>query len=313
MSRTVLLTGACGFLGSHVATAWSRQFPADRLVVLDSLTYAGSRDNLAGVPHTFVRGDIADPRAVARAFADRIDIVVHLAAETHVDRSIDEPTAFVRTNVLGTQVLLDAARERGAPRFVHISTDEVYGSLGDSDIPTREDGPFRPSSPYAASKVGAEALVAAAHRTYGQDTVIARPANCFGLRQFPEKLIPVLLRAALAGAPLPLYGDGLYRRDWLAATEFADAILLLAERGSAGSAYNIPGSGERTNRDVAEAVCRATRVGSERIVSMRDRPGHDRRYATDGAQIRSLGFAPRLVLEDVLPALVTEALEKHRT
>ena len=308
-ARTILVSGAAGFLGSHVAEAWAGAWPGDRLVVLDALTYAGSRENLGKTPHIFVEGDIASPADVARAFAQagRVDIVLHLAAESHVDRSISAPSVFVRTNVLGTQTLLDAALHHGISRFVHISTDEVYGSIEEDEILPDETAAFRPSSPYAASKVGAEALVAAANRTWGLDTVIARPANCFGLRQFPEKLIPVLIKAALAGKSLPLYGDGLYRRDWLAAPEFARAILLLAERGGAGQAYNIPGSGERTNRSVAEAICQATNTTFSNIVRVADRPGHDRRYAMNGTKLKALGFEAKKTLEDLLPSMLSAA------
>lgn len=307
MNQRVLITGGCGFLGSHVAQLWAAKRPNDHIVVLDALTYAGKVSHLTGVPHQFVHGDVANPADVARAFVEQIDIVLHLAAETHVDRSIEAAATFVRTNVLGTQVLLDAARKTGVSRFIHVSTDEVYGSLADSAAPVPESTAFRPSSPYAASKVGGEALVSAANVTYGLPTVIARPANCFGLRQFPEKLLPVLIRAALSGAPLPLYGDGLYRRDWLAAPEFAQALFLLAHHGEAGTAYNIPGSGERTNRDVAEAVCYATGTDLGRIVRVADRPGHDRRYAVDGSRIRDLGFVAQEKIESALQDLIREA------
>lgn len=312
MNQRVLITGGCGFLGSHVAQFWAIERPNDQIVVIDALTYAGNVGNLTGVPHAFVHGDVANSDDVARAFTDPVDIVLHLAAETHVDRSIVSASTFVRTNVLGTQVLLDAARKNGVSRFVHVSTDEVYGSLAESSAAFAESSAFRPSSPYAASKVGGEALVFAANATHGLNTVIARPANCFGLRQFPEKLLPVLVRAALSGAPLPLYGDGLYRRDWLAAPELAQALFLLAHHGEAGAAYNIPGSGERTNRDVAEAVCRATGTDPAHIVRVADRPGHDRRYAVDGGRIRALGFAAQVGIESALPSLIREANESLR-
>lgn len=309
MSRTVLLTGAAGFLGSHVARAWAAQFPEDKLVVFDALTYAGNPANLAGVPHQFVRFDLADEAHTTKAFLENgpFDVVVHLAAETHVDRSIHSPATFVRTNVLGTQHLLDAARLYGVGRFLHVSTDEVYGSLAEGDSPVAESAAFRPSSPYAASKAGADCLVSAAHRTYGLPTLTVRPANCFGLRQFPEKLIPVLIRAALAGLPLPLYGDGLYQRDWLAAEDFAAAILLLTERGAIGQAYNVSGTGERTNLEIARLVCELTGISLARVRSVPDRPGHDRRYAVSGKKLAELGFAPTKTLESVLPAVVESA------
>jgi dTDP-glucose 4,6-dehydratase len=302
----LIVTGGAGFLGSHFVRRWEAARPDDTVVVIDALTYAGDLDKLGDSPCQFVHGDIADPPAVRAAFdaaAGGVDALVHFAAETHVDRSLQDAPTFVRTNVLGTQVLLDVARERGVGRFVHISTDEVYCSV---DAAVDETAPFRPGSPYAASKVGAEALVMAARNTWGLPVVVARPANAFGPRQYPEKLVPVLLRAALNGAPLPLYGDGLHVRDWVAAEELAEAITILVERGAVGEAYNLPGSGGRTNRSVAEAVCAAAGVSPALIDSVRDRPGHDRRYAMRGDKVAALGWTARRRLEDALPDLIAE-------
>ncbi len=301
----VLVTGGAGFLGHHLVARWRRERPGDRLLVLDALTYAADASRLGDTPlHV---GDVADPVAVRAAFErlGTVDLVVHMAAETHVDRSIATPAAFVRSNVVGTQVMLDVARERGAGRFLHVSTDEVYGSIAEGFVD--ESAPFRPGSPYAASKAGAEHLVAAAILTHGQDAVILRPANGFGRGQFPEKLLPVLCRAAVRGEPLPLYGDGLHCRDWVGAEDVARACILVATRGVAGAAYNLAGGGPRTNRSIALAICRLCGRGEDAIVSVPDRPGHDRRYAMDGSRLAALGFSPTITLESALPALIEEA------
>ncbi|MSQ03661.1 MAG: NAD-dependent epimerase/dehydratase family protein [Myxococcales bacterium] len=302
----VLVTGGCGFIGHHLVSRWAATRPADTLLVLDLLTYAGNASRLPG-DAALVVGDVADPAAVRAAFdrLGRVDALVHLAAESHVDRSIIDPARFVLTNVLGTQVLLDTARERGVGRFVHVSTDEVYGSVdvGAAD----EAAAFRPGSPYAASKAAGELLVHAAHNTWRLPTVVARPANTFGTGQFPEKLLPVLARAAVAGAPLPLYGDGLHQRDWLAVDDLCDALMLLVDRAADGSVWNIPGGGGRTNRSVAEAICGVAGVSLSLITSVADRPGHDRRYAMDGSAIHALGFRASRSLDAALPALVAEA------
>ncbi|MBM4367682.1 MAG: NAD-dependent epimerase/dehydratase family protein [Deltaproteobacteria bacterium] len=301
----VLVTGGAGFLGHHLVAHWRRARTGDRLLVLDALTYAADASRLGDTPlHV---GDVADPLAVRAAFErlGAVDLVVHMAAETHVDRSIAAPAAFVRSNVVGTQVLLDVARERGAGRFLHVSTDEVYGSIAEGFAD--ESAPFRPGSPYAASKAGAEHLVAAAGHTHGLDVVLLRPANGFGRGQFPEKLLPVLCRAAARGEPLPLYGDGLHCRDWVASEDVARACMLVATRGSAGTAYNLPGEGPRTNRSVAEAICRLSGRGDDAIISVPDRPGHDRRYAMDGSRLARLGYSPTITLASALPGLLEEA------
>lgn len=304
----LLVTGGCGFIGHHFVRAWRAAHPDDRIVVLDALTYAGDASRVAGLADLEV-GDIADPSAVRRAF-DRcgtVDVLVHFAAETHVDRSLLEPSRFVRTNVLGTQVTLDVALERGVGRLLHISTDEVYGSLEPGDPPAVESAAFRPGSPYAASKVGADALVTAAHNSFGLPTIVVRPCNTFGAGQHEEKLIPLLVRACLSGLPLPLYGDGLQHRDWLAVEDHVSALNLILSHASPGSVWNLAGTGERTNVSVAEAVCAATGTSPTRILSVADRPGHDRRYAMNAAPLAALGFSPTITLEDALPALVAAA------
>lgn len=302
----VLITGGCGFIGHHLVRHWAARAPGDRLLVLDALTYAADPSRVAGFAPVLV-GDVADPAAVRRAFdtLGGVDLVLHLAAESHVDRSLADPAPFVRTNVLGTQVLLDVARERGVGRLVHVSTDEVYGEVLDGAV--GEAAPFRPGSPYAASKAGAEHLVAAAVRSFALPAVVVRPANTFGAGQYPEKLLPVLARAAVTGAPLPLYGDGLQARDWLAVEDLCEALTRIAAAAAPGTAWNVAGTGPRTNRSVAEAVCDAAGVRHARITRVPDRPGHDRRYAMSGAALAALGFTPRLRLEEALPALVAEA------
>lgn len=304
----MLVTGGCGFIGHHFVHAWRRAHPDDPLVVLDALTYAADPARIEGLADLVV-GDIAAPEAVHRAFdrLGRVDRIVHFAAESHVDRSIAAPAPFVHTNVLGTVVLLDVARERGVGRFLHVSTDEVYGSIPPGAPAAEEGAPFAPRSPYAASKVGGEALAAAAFHTWGVPTIVARPTNTFGTGQYPEKLLPVLLRAALSGAPLPLFGDGLHERDWLDVHEHVAALLLLLDRAAPGTAWNVAGTGPRTNRSVAEAICRLLGLPPSRIVSVADRPGHDRRYHVAGSKLAALGFRARRPLEEALPELLREA------
>lgn len=301
----MLVTGGAGFLGHHLVAAWQRARPADRLLVLDALTYAADARRLGKTP--LVHGSVADPQAVREAFGrlGTVNVVVHLAAETHVDRSIASAPVFVTSNVVGTQVMLDVAREQGVDTFLHVSTDEVYGPVDEGTVD--EEAPFRPSSPYAATKAAAEHLVAAAHRTHGLPTLLARPANCFGTGQFPEKFLPVVCRAAARGKPLPLYGDGLHARDWLWAGDFASALLCLLERGQRGTAYNVPGDGPRPNREVAAAVCALAGRPESAIVSVPDRPGHDRRYAVRGDRLAALGWRRTRRLDDELPALLDEA------
>ncbi len=304
----LVVTGGCGFIGHHFVHRWREAHPGDRIVVLDALTYAGDASRIAGLAELVV-GDVADPAAVRRAFAlaGDVDTVVHFAAETHVDRSLEAPATFVRTNVLGTQVLLDVVRERGVGRMLHISTDEVYGSIADDTPSASEAAPFRPGSPYAASKVGADALVTASFNSFNLPTIVVRPANTFGAGQYPEKLLPVLIGAAVRSEALPLYGDGLHVRDWLAVEDHVAALNLILARAPVGTVWNLPGTGGRTNRSVAEAVCVATGVSFDRIQAVPDRPGHDRRYAMDGARLAALGFSPKITLEAALPGLVAEA------
>ena len=269
------------------------------MVNLDKLTYAGNPANLADLPpdraarYSFVKGDIADAPFVGELFATRsFDAVVHFAAESHVDRSIADASPFVATNVMGTQVLLDAARRAGVPRFVHVSTDEVYGSLG-AEGAFREDTPLAPNSPYSASKAASDLLVRAAHVTFGQDTVVTRCSNNYGPYQFPEKLIPLMISRARKGEALPVYGTGANIRDWIHVEDHCRGVLLALEKGRPGGVYNFGGASERTNLDVVRAVLRLVNRPESLIRFVKDRPGHDARYAMDfSLAARELGFAP---------------------
>ncbi len=292
----VVVTGGAGFIGSHyVRSLCAGAYPSwagAQVVVLDALTYAGHEENLAPVAgrYELVVGDIAD-RAVVDDVVRGADVVVHFAAESHVDRSILDAGAFVRTNVLGTQVLLDAALRHDVGRFVHVSTDEVYGSITTGSWP--EDHPLAPNSPYSASKAGSDLLVRAYHRTHGLDAVITRCSNNYGPYQTPEKVIPLFATNLLDGRPVPLYGDGRNVRDWLHVDDHCRGIQLVAEGGRAGEVYNIGGGTELTNRELTARILAALGVGWERVEHVADRKGHDLRYSVDIAKIsRELGYAP---------------------
>ena len=328
---TLLITGGAGFIGSnlvHHALAHT----AERLVIVDKLTYAGSLLNLEGGlgnPRvTFVQADIADADAMARVFADATpDAVLNLAAETHVDRSIDSPRPFIDTNIVGTLVMLEAARKfmatlspaaRAAFRFLHISTDEVYGTLGDDGL-FSEETPYAPNSPYAASKASADHLIRAYFHTYQMPVLLTNCSNNYGPRQFPEKLIPLMLLNALEGRPLPIYGDGGNIRDWLHVDDHCAGLLLVLAKGRVGEKYNIGGDNERTNMQVVDGICdvlNELRPAATNYTSLKtfvpDRPGHDRRYAIDATKIRrELGWAPRHSFENGLHETAKWYLE-HR-
>ena len=328
---TLLITGGAGFIGSNlVRHALDRT--ADRLVVVDKLTYAGSLLNLerplADPRVTFVRADIADRAAMTRVFDEaRPEAVVNLAAETHVDRSIDSPHPFVDTNIVGTFVLLETARQftarldaraRAGFRFLHVSTDEVYGTLGASGLFTEETA-YAPNSPYAASKASADHLVRAYFHTYGLPVLITNCSNNYGPFQFPEKLIPLMILNALDWRPLPIYGDGGNVRDWLHVDDHCAGILLALRNGRPGEKYNIGGGNERTNLEIVDRVCDLVDEAAPGAAGHRalktfvpDRPGHDRRYAIDAGKIRrDLGWAPRYTFEDGLKDTVRWYLE-HR-
>jgi dTDP-glucose 4,6-dehydratase len=308
--QTLLVTGGAGFIGSnfihHVLATTDCS-----IVNLDLLTYAGNPESLSGLDparHRLVRGDICDRALVGRLLAEhRPDAIVHFAAESHVDRSIDAAAEFVRTNVLGTQALIDAAvayrRERGADfRFLHVSTDEVYGDLTAEEPAFTEQHPYQPSSPYAASKAGADHLVRAAFRTWQLPVLITNCSNNYGPRQFPEKLIPLVLLNALEGRELPVYGDGQQRRDWLFVDDHCRALWRVLERGEVGRTYNVGGNAEKPNLEVIETLCdlldqRLPTAAPRRelIRFVADRPGHDRRYAIDASRIRDeLDWAPEV-------------------
>ncbi|MCB1164268.1 MAG: dTDP-glucose 4,6-dehydratase [Candidatus Krumholzibacteriia bacterium] len=308
----ILVTGGCGFIGSNFIQLLRAERPERELLNLDALTYAGNLENLAALEDDpglrFVRGDVADAALVESLFAEHpIDAVVHFAAESHVDRSILGPGVFVETNVRGTQVLLDAARKAwpaGDGRFVMVSTDEVYGSLG----PTgrfREDTPLDPSSPYSASKASADLLCQAYHRTFGFPVTITRCSNNYGPYQFPEKLIPLMIQRASQDLSLPVYGDGLQVRDWLHVEDHCRAVLAVLERGEPGRVYNIGGDNERANIDIVRLILAALNKGEDLIEHVTDRPGHDRRYAMDAGRIRAeLGWTPTVDFADGIAATI---------
>ena len=299
LAGTILVTGGMGFIGSNFIRYALREHPAVRVVNLDKVTYAGNPRNLVDVEedsrYAFVRADVCDAEAVSKALtAHGADQVVHFAAETHVDRSILETGDFIRANVEGTRILLDAARVAGVRRFLHISTDEVYGSLGASGS-FSEESPILPNSPYAASKAGADVLARAYHVTYGLPVVITRTCNNYGPFQFPEKFIPLMIVNAFRGEPLPIYGDGLYVREWLHVEDHCRALALVLAEGRPGEVYNIGSEEERANIEVAREILRLTERPETLLRHVKDRPGHDRRYAINHAKIRrDLGWTPKI-------------------
>jgi len=314
----LLVTGGCGFIGSNFIRLVLGERPDWVIVNLDKLTYAGNLANLADLPaeqarrHTFVKGDICDRDTVSGLLTrDAFDAVVHFAAESHVDRSIHDATPFIMTNVLGTQTLLDAARLTAVPRFVHVSTDEVYGSLGEEGV-FREDTPLAPNSPYSASKAGSDLLVRAAHETFGQHTVITRCSNNYGPYQFPEKLIPLMIGRALRHEPLPVYGSGANVRDWIHVEDHCRGVLLSLEKGRPGAVYNFGGASERANLDVVKTLLRLLERPESLIRFVKDRPGHDLRYAMDFSLARQeLGFEPSRTFEQGLAATVEWYLSRQ--
>lgn len=297
MGRKMLVTGGAGFIGSNFIIYMLQKYPELEIVNMDALTYAGNLENLSSVqnhPHySFTATSITDAEAVESWFQQGIDIVVNFAAESHVDRSILEPDIFVKTNVLGTQVLLDAARKYGVTKFVQVSTDEVYGTLGDTGLFT-EETPLAPNSPYSASKAGGDLMVRAYYETFGLPVNITRCSNNYGPYQFPEKLIPLMISRALNEQPLPVYGDGLNIRDWLYVEDHCSAIDLVIHQGKPGEVYNIGGNNERTNLHIVRTILEELGKPESLITHVQDRPGHDRRYGIDPAKItRELGWKPK--------------------
>lgn len=330
----ILVTGGAGFIGTNFVFDWLAG-EGSGVVNLDKLTYAGNRESLRPLDndprHAFVQGDIADFEAVSRLLRQyQPSAILHFAAESHVDRSIHGPEDFVQTNVLGTFRLLEAARAyyaelsgtaRDAFRFLHVSTDEVYGSLGSADPAFSETTPYAPNSPYSASKAASDHLVRAYFHTYGLPTLTTNCSNNYGPYQFPEKLIPLMIRNALAGKPLPVYGDGLQVRDWLYVKDHCAAIRAVLRKGRPGETYNIGGNAEKPNIDVVRTVCRLLdelRPGSpitphsSLITFVKDRPGHDRRYAIDARKVRTeIGWAPQETFESGMQKTVQWYLDNQ--
>jgi dTDP-glucose 4,6-dehydratase len=297
----LLITGGAGFIGSNFLYYMREKYPDYHLINLDKLTYAGNLENLGGLaadPHyRFVRADVSDRNQVEPIFQMGLDGVIHFAAESHVDRSIGRPEIFVTTNILGTQVLLDLVRQYRVGRYLQISTDEVYGSLGPTGYFT-EETPLAPNSPYSASKAAADLLVRAAHHTFNLPVLITRCSNNYGPYQFPEKLIPLMIARALAGKRLPVYGDGLNVRDWLQVRDHCRAIDMVFHHGAVGEVYNIGGNQERSNLEIVKLILAELGQPESLIEYVKDRPGHDRRYAIDAAKIRrELGWTPQIDFE----------------
>lgn len=294
----LLVTGGAGFIGSNFIHYWLKHHPEDKIVNFDALTYAGNLENLQDIEklpgYTFIKGDICDPHAAKRAM-DGVDIVVHFAAESHVDRSIAGPQIFLQTNIIGTQVLLDCALKLGIKKFHHVSTDEVFGEL---ELGSREKftekTPYNPRSPYSASKAASDHLVRTYGKTYGLSFTITNCSNNFGPYQFPEKFIPLALTNVLEGKTIPVYGDGQYVRDWLYVEDHCRGIDLVLQKGRAGETYCIGGmSDDVSNLDIAKKILEILGAGKEHIEFVKDRPGHDRRYAIDWTRAKNeLGYAP---------------------
>ena len=318
-ANNLLVSGGAGFIGANFVQYWLHHHPTDRVVVLDALTYAGNFANLepirANQNFRFVHGNICDQTLVERILRDEIiDTIVHFAAESHVDRSIVSPDAFIETNVIGTHSMLKAAKavwlDSSPPqtirhRFHHVSTDEVYGSLGPNDPPFTERSPYAPNSPYAASKAASDHMVRAYHHTYGLNVTTSHCSNNYGPYHFPEKLIPLVITNILQKKPLPIYGDGLNIRDWLYVEDHCRGIELIINKGQPGQRYNIGGNNERTNIDIVKLICELmddmhpqSSMSSNLITFVKDRPGHDRRYAIDSTKItQELGYKPLVSLE----------------
>lgn len=304
---TYLITGGCGFIGSNFVRYLFDRDDSVRIVNLDKVTYAGNPDNLAqleGHPgYQFIRGDICDEEAVEKIFADtHPDVVINFAAESHVDRSIGEPDSFIRTDVFGVFVLLEASKRHGVDLFVQVSTDEVYGSIQDGKF--RETDTLMPSSPYSASKAGGDRLAYSYSVTYNLPVIITRASNNFGPYQYPEKLIPLFITNALEDHPLPLYGDGLNVRDWLYVGDHCSAIDFLVQKGHRGEVYNIGGGNEKENIEITRLILAHVGKSEDLIRYVEDRKGHDRRYALDCTKLHSLGWSPAYGFEEALEETV---------
>ena len=308
----VLVTGGAGFIGSHLVRRLLQRFEDITVVTLDALTYAGQRSNLAETEgdsrHRFVVGDVSDPEIVDPLIAEA-DAVMHLAAETHVDRSIAEGLSFVRTDAVGTATLLEATRRHEVQRFLHVSTDEVYGEIMSGSVD--EVASLKPRNPYSASKAAGDHLAQAYQITHGLPVIIARPSNHYGPNQYPEKFIPLFTVNAIEGRPLPLYGDGMQVREWTHVEDGVDALIHMVEFGEPGQAYNVSSGEERPNIEVAQAICVATGADPALITLVNDRPGHDRRYSIDSDRLRALDWKPRVLFEEGLQKTVEWYLERR--
>ena len=298
----IVVTGGAGFIGSNFIRVVLEERPDWNVVNFDKLTYAGNLENLKDLEsdsrYAFVKGDIADRDDVESVLSNDVDAVLNFAAESHVDRSIHDATEFIRANIEGTQKLIDVARQRGIARFLQVSTDEVYGSLGATGKFT-EDTPLQPNSPYSASKTAADLLVRAAHHTHGMDTVITRCSNNYGPYQFPEKLIPLMISNALDDKELPVYGDGSNVRDWIYVEDHCRAILAVLEKGGSGEVYNIGSDNEWKNLDIVKLILKELDKPESLIKFVKDRPGHDLRYAIDNAKIEGeIGWKPAISFEE---------------
>ncbi len=302
-----LVTGGLGFIGSTFIRLALRERSSLEIVNLDAMTYAGNPANLTDVEgdprYRFLHGDICDPDAVRSAIGDGVDAIVNFAAETHVDRSILDPEAFLQTDILGTHVLLEAVRERSIGRYVQVSTDEVYGDVSKGE--SSESDPLRPRSPYSASKAGGDLQVLAYRTTYDLPVMITRGSNTYGPYQYPEKLIPLFVTNLIDDQPVPVYGDGMQVRDWLHAQDHARGIMHVLERGEPGNVYNLGGGNPRTNLEITRRLIEGCGRGMESHVKhVVDRPGHDRRYAVDSSKAHALGWAPQVPFEDGLRSTV---------
>jgi dTDP-glucose 4,6-dehydratase len=305
--RNLLITGGAGFIGSNFVRYMLGKYPHYKLVVYDKLTYAGNVSSLLDVHddprYRFVRGDIADKHSLADTIREhQIDTIVNFAAESHVDRSILEPDAFIHTDVVGTYVLLEAARQFNLERFHQVSTDEVYGSIPVGEF--KEGDPLEPNSPYSASKAGGELMVRAYHETYALNTVVTRGSNTFGPYQYPEKVAPLFITNAIDDQSLPMYGDGRQVRDWLYVLDHCSGIDLVLHQGAAGEVYNLGGGNERHNIDVTRLILQLLGKPDSLIKTVADRPGHDRRYALDCARLHALGWRPAHTFEQALAETV---------
>ncbi|MFH1235305.1 MAG: dTDP-glucose 4,6-dehydratase [Candidatus Diapherotrites archaeon] len=301
----LMVTGGCGFIGSNFIKYYMEKHPQDKIVNLDKLTYAGRMENLKELKgnknYEFVKGDVCNPKSVAKAMKGA-DKVVHFAAESHVDRSIKDPFVFLKTDTLGTAIMLEEARKLDIEKFVYISTDEIYGSVEQGF--STEDSEIKPSSPYSASKAAADRLAFSYFFTYGLNVTIHRASNNFGPFRYPEKLIPLFATNLLRGKKVPVYGNGLQKRDWLYVEDNCAAVELLLEKGGKGEAYNVAAHNEKTNIEITEFVLKELGKGKEMIEYVKDRPGHDKRYALNTGKIEALGWKPKWEFEAALRATV---------